>query len=84
MNNQTKLSFFMWCTIINGSILLIWALVFFTASDFIYSVHSHFFPIPREAYNLVMYGFIGLYKLLILMFNVVPWLGLVLTKNQAN
>lgn len=82
MNHQTLTKWFMWCTIINGIILTLISLLFFFGGDTLYQVHHIFMPLPRETYNLVMYGFIGLYKILWYLFNLTPWLGLLITKQN--
>lgn len=68
--------FFMWCSLINGGILLLWTLFFTLAPDWVYRTQSRWFPLPREAFDSFMYGFIGLFKLLYLVFNLVPYLAL--------
>jgi hypothetical protein len=78
MNMQILTTFFMWCSIINGSILLLWAVFFAFAPDLVYAIQNKFIPIPRESYNLVMYSFLGLFKILFLLFNLIPYLALVI------
>ena len=78
MDIQTLTTFFMWCTIIDGGILILWTLMFALMPDRIYRIQSRFFPIHRETFNAVMYGFLGLFKLLFLVFNLVPYLALLL------
>lgn len=68
--------FFMWCTIINGAILVFWTLMCMIAPDLVYRTQSKWFPIPRETYNGVMYAFLGTFKLFFLVFNVVPYVAL--------
>ena len=67
--------FFMWCSIINGSILILSFLMCAFAGDWIYRMQSKFFPISREAFNVVIYCFIGLYKIFFMVFNLVPFLA---------
>ena len=80
MDIQTLTSFFMWCTVIDGAILVLWTLMFASIPDLIYRVQSRLFPIHRETFNAVMYGFLGLFKLLFLVFNLVPYLTLLLMR----
>lgn len=42
MDIQTLESFFMWCTIINGAIYIVWVMFFMFAPDFVYRVQSYF------------------------------------------
>ena len=67
--------FFMWCSIINGSILVLSFLMCAFAGDWIYRMQSKFFPISREAFNVIIYCFIGLYKMFFIVFNLVPFLA---------
>lgn len=67
--------FFMWCTIINGSLLVISFLFCAFAGNWIYRMHSKWFPISREAFNVAIYCFIGLFKIFVLVFNLVPYIA---------
>jgi hypothetical protein len=71
--------FFMWCTIINGSLLVLSFLIYSLAGNWIYRIHSKWFPISREAFNVAIYCFIGLFKIFILVFNLVPYIALMIT-----
>ena len=78
MNIQTLTTFFMWCTIINGGIFILWTVCFVFAPDFVYRIQSKWFPIPRETFNVVIYSFLGLFKIVFLVFNVVPFVALLI------
>lgn len=78
MDFQTLTAFFMWCTIVNIALLAWAALWFMLAPDFTYRVQSTLFPLTRETFNVVMYGFLGAYKLLIIVFSVVPYVALLI------
>lgn len=78
MDIPTLTSFFMWCSLINGALLIIWTLALMLAPDLVYRTQSRWFPISRESFNLVIYSFIGLFKIFFLMFNLVPYIALLL------
>jgi len=78
MDIQMLKMFFMWCTIIDGSILVIWTLFLVLAPDFIYRMQSKFFVVTREAYNNIIYSFLGLFKLFFIFLNVVPYVALLI------
>jgi hypothetical protein len=80
MNIETLRAFFMWCTIIDGAILVLWTAVLASAPGWVYRMHGRWFPMSREAFNIVMYAFLGAFKLLILAFNVVPFVALTLAE----
>lgn len=66
---------FMWCSIINGVLLIFIFLLFSLMRDFIYQMHSKLFPISEDAFNVIIYSFISLYKILFIVFNLVPFLA---------
>lgn len=78
MDMPTLTMFFMWCTIINGGILMLWTMFFVFAPDFVYRVQSKWFPIPRETYNVVVYAFLGAFKIVFIVFNIVPYVTLLM------
>ncbi len=69
-------AFFGWCTVINGGLLVLSLLINAMAGDWVYRMHSRWFRISREAFDLMIYGFIGAMKVLILLFNLVPYVAL--------
>jgi hypothetical protein len=78
MTIQMLTSFFMWCTIINGSLLIFSAIMIIPSEDLVYRMHSKWFSFPRETFNVVIYSFLGLYKIAIIVFNLVPWIALLI------
>ena len=81
MDIQILTSFFKWCTIINGALLMLWSLVQILAPDLLYRSQSRWFPIPRDTFDVLLYGFLGIFKLLFLVFNAVPYIALLLLQN---
>ncbi|MEZ4484753.1 MAG: hypothetical protein R2864_09180 [Syntrophotaleaceae bacterium] len=71
--------FLAWCTVINLILYFFSFVVCALAGDWVYRLHTAWFPMSREAFNLAVYGFMGLYKLLIIVFNVVPYIALVIS-----
>ncbi len=78
MDIATVRGFFMWCTILNGGLLVLSSLILTFASDWVYRMHSKWYPIPREAFNVVIYSFVGIFKIFVLMFNLGPYIALVI------
>lgn len=78
MDLETLRCFFMWCTIFNGALLIFSALMYAFAGDWIYRMHGTLFSLPRDAFNVVLYAFVGLFKILFLVFNLVPFVTLVI------
>lgn len=75
---QTLTRFFMWCTIINGGLLVLWTTLCMLVPELVYRTQSKWFPIPRETFNVVIYSFLGLFKIIFLVFAVVPYVSLLI------
>lgn len=80
MGIDTLTTVFMWCTIINGGLLVLWTVFTAFAPNVVYRTQSMWFPIPRETFNVVMYSFLGVFKIVFLMFNLVPYIALLLVR----
>ena len=78
MDLQTLTTFFMWCTIMNGALLVLWTIMCMSAPDLVYRTQRKWFPIPRETFNMVMYSFLGAFKIVFLVFNLVPYVALLI------
>ena len=78
MDIATITDFFKYCSIINFSILLIASIIIIMTKDFTYNVHSKlgFWEGSKEAHKQSMYSILGNYKILIIIFNVVPYFAL--------
>ena len=66
---------FMWCTIINYGILLVWFLVFAFAHDWMFALHSKWFKLRLEQFDAIHYSVMAGFKILILIFNLAPWVA---------
>ena len=78
MDVQTLTTFFMWCTIINAGLFLYWGIILMFAPGFVYRTQAKFFPMPRETFNVVIYSFLGLFKIVFLVFCAVPYVALLI------
>jgi len=78
MNVQQATDFFMWCVIINTALFVLWAVFFMAVPNLVYRTQQHFFPVSKDQFNLIFYGFLGLYKIFLLVFAVVPYLALLI------
>ncbi len=76
MNIQTLTAFFKWCTMVNGTLLVLGIVVFMVAPGAGYQVQAIMFPLTQESFNAVMYASLGLFKILFLIFNIVPYAAL--------
>lgn len=78
MDIQTLTAFFMWCTIINLCIYVLWTVFCVFAPDFVYRIQSKLLPIPRETFNTIIYAFLGVFKIFFVFFNVTPYIALLI------
>jgi hypothetical protein len=78
METQALTAFFMWCTIINGGLLIFSTLVMMIMPDFVYKVQSRWFPVSRQTFDVVIYCFLGLFKVLFIVFNIAPYVALLI------
>ena len=78
METETLTAFFMSCTIVNMAVFAWAAIWFMLAPDFVYRMQTRMFPLPRETFNAIIYGFLALHKVLIIVFSFVPWMALLI------
>ncbi|MBT3785313.1 hypothetical protein HOF92_10075 [bacterium] len=82
MDIQTLTKFFMWCTILSGSLLLFWSVVVVLIPDLVYRTQRMWFPFPRETWDMVIYSFLGLFKIGFLIFHLIPFLALTIISGS--
>lgn len=68
--------FLLWCTIINYIILLVWFLLFVSARDWMHRLHGRWFRIPGDRFDTLHYAGMAVFKIGILLFNLVPLIAL--------
>ncbi|RAP33671.1 hypothetical protein DID77_02665 [Candidatus Marinamargulisbacteria bacterium SCGC AG-439-L15] len=67
-----------WCSVINIGILLVWFFMLVFAHSFVYKVHSKWFLVSKEHFFAIHYGLMGYFKLTVFIFNIVPYIVIVL------
>ena len=78
MDIDSITAFFMWCTILNVALLVLSSLICLCAGDWVYRIHSKWFSISRETFNVAFYSFLGLYKVLVFVFILIPYIALLI------
>jgi len=78
MDIPTLRAFFGWCTVIDLGFLIFASLILAFAGNLIYRIHRVWFPIPRETFDAVIYCWLGVLKIVVIVFNLVPWVALVI------
>jgi hypothetical protein len=65
-----------WCTLINFGLLLWWFLFLVLAHDWTYRFHGKWFSLSKEQFDSMHYGGMAIFKMGVLLFNLVPYLAL--------
>ncbi len=68
--------FFGWMSVINISLLLFYVLILMTCRCCIESIHSKLFGVSKDVLPSIYMEFLGRYKILIIFFNLAPYLAL--------
>lgn len=76
MSIETTRKALLWCTIINFGVLLVWFLFFALAHQWMYLLMGKWFPMSVTLFDAMNFAGIGLYKLGIILFNLVPYIAL--------
>ena len=67
-------NFFLWCTVINYLVLVVWFLLLVLPHQWLYRLWGKWFRLTAEQFDAI--NFAGtLYKLGILLFNLVPYVA---------
>jgi hypothetical protein len=78
MDIGTIKEFFGWMTLVNLALYVWSAVMCMACKGWIQRVHGKLFGLEPEAINAFLYGYLGVYKIVFIGFNLVPWLALVI------
>jgi hypothetical protein len=76
MSLELLRNFLLWCTVINYGLLLVWFLSFTLARDWFQRFHGRWFRLSADQFDTLHYAGMAVYKLGILLFNLVPYIAL--------
>ena len=71
---------FKWMTIINVALLILGGVLIMTLKRTLYRAHSRLFGLSEDQVAAVSYNYLGIFKLLVIVFNLVPYVSLVLVR----
>lgn len=83
MRIETAKDFLLWCLVINYGILLAWFLAFRLGRTWIFRLHSRWFQLSEERFDAIHYMGMAAYKIGIFLFNLAPYIALVIVGNHA-
>ena len=66
----------LWCAVINYGVRIMWFLFFLLVHEWMYSFHGRWFHLSVEQFDALHYAGMALYKIGILLFNLVPYIAL--------
>ena len=83
MSIETVRSALLRCALINYAILSVWFLVFILAHDWIYLLHSRWFHLSVEQFDMLHYAGMSIFKIGTILFNLVPYLALYFSRRSV-
>ena len=73
--NETR-DILLWCTGLNYAVLLVWFGVFVFAHEWMYRIHGRWFKFSLETFDAIHYAGLAVYKIGIILLNLVPLIAL--------
>jgi len=70
----------LWCAGLNYVVLFIWFGAFVFGHDWMYRIHGRWFQLSVETFDAMHYAGLSVYKIGIILFNLVPWAALCLVR----
>ena len=80
MQIDIAIDFFKYCSIINGTIIIVSFIIFAFGSDFSYNNNKWLFSGTKEEFKKTIYTVLLSYKMVVIVFNIVPYVALLLIK----
>jgi hypothetical protein len=68
-----------WCVGINYVVILVWFGLFVYAHDWMYRLHTRWFKLSVETFDALHYAGLSIYKIGIILLNLVPLVALCLS-----
>lgn len=76
MNTFQLTQFFLYMTLFNYIVLIIWFLAFIFAKGSVKRLHGQWFNLSEQQFDAIHYGGMAVYKIGILLFGLAPYLAL--------
>jgi hypothetical protein len=76
MNIEVVMAVLGWCTLINFGLLIWWFLFLVVAHDWTLRLHTKWFKLSSEKFDAIHYSLMGVFKIGVIVFNLVPYLAL--------
>ena len=80
MDLEVVRSALLWCTIINYALLIFWLALHTLAHPLLHRLWGRWFRLTSEQFDALNFAGMMLYKLGIILFNLVPYVALVIIR----
>ena len=80
MDIEILQGFFFWCMLVNIGIYAFTAIAVLVLRDFVCKIHKKLFGLDKETVSKSIQKYLATYKLLITVFNFVPWIAILIIK----
>lgn len=84
MSIETIRDTLLWCTVINYGVLLVWFLFLVVAHGWVHRLHGRWFRLSAERFDSIHYAGMAVYKIGILLFNLVPYIALLIVVGDGS
>ena len=81
MGLDIAIEFFKYCSIINGSIIIVSFVIFAFGSNFSYQNNKWLFSGTKEEFKKTIYTVLLYYKMMVIIFNIVPYCVLLIISS---
>lgn len=78
MDLDTLKTFLGWSLVLNYGVLVIWMGFLMVARDWVVGIHSRMFDLEAAQVRAYHFQLAGIYKMMIFVFNLAPWLALLI------
>jgi hypothetical protein len=72
-----------WCVILNYAVLIGWFLAFMFAHSWLYRLHTKWFRLTENQFDVIHYSGMAAYKIAAISLNVVPYVALRIATNHG-
>jgi hypothetical protein len=66
----------LWCAVLNFGLVVVWFWLYALAHEWLYRLWGRWFRLTAEQFDTINFAGIALYKVGILLFNLVPYVAL--------
>jgi hypothetical protein len=70
--------FLLWCAVLNYGLLVLWTVIYMLPHEWVYRLTSRLFRVSAEQFDLINIAAMTLFKMGIILFNLVPYVALLL------